>query len=121
MRASAELRIVKLVRHLALRKMVHLLLLLALLAGGQVSATMVMPVPQDGSPTVAAEMPEMNCKACTATDAASGPCDILCVALTAIIPGGPDLADAGSHQDWAWQPRSGHTHSISPDTSPPRA
>jgi hypothetical protein len=100
---------------------IHLLLLLVLFTGGQVSAAMVMPMPQSGSPAVATQMPDMNCKACGATNPASGPCDVLCAALAAIIPGTPDLAEVGSRQDWTWQPRSGHAHSISPDTSPPRA
>lgn len=100
--------------------MIHLLLLLALLAGGQVSAAMTMPMPQGDTPA-AAETSDTHCKACTAADPASGPCEMLCVALPGVLPGAMDLAEAGSRADWTWPPRSGPTHAISPEPSPPRA
>jgi hypothetical protein len=100
------------------RKLVALLVLLALIASGDRFA-MVMAMEQSGTQMTDMQKPDMSCKACGAMMAAA-PCDALCAALPAIDAAFIDLSDVGVRERWAAHSESGATHFISPDTSPPR-
>jgi hypothetical protein len=102
-----------------IRKLAHPLLLLVLIAGGQVSIVMAAPMLAGGE-TAAKQMP-MACDTCDAMDMTAGPCDAACIALAAIETPAVDIATIGSRQTWILQPRSGPTQSVPPDTSPPRS
>jgi hypothetical protein len=100
-------------RNLA-RRLLALLLLLALIAGGQ--GTMTMSVDMG-----AMQMGDMDqgCKACGAPVAA--PCDVVCAALPAIDVAAFSVDELGRHERWSNRAESGAGVFIRPDTSPPRA
>ena len=101
------------------RKLVHLLLLLALIAGGQASALMAAPM-MTGNEQAGQQMP-VDCKACGKMDMTAGPCDAACIALPAIEAPTVAIAGTTSRHAWSLQADFGPTHLIRPDTSPPRS
>jgi hypothetical protein len=101
------------------RKLVALLVLLALIAGGDRFA-MAATMEQGGSQMTDMQKPGMSCKACGATMAAA-PCDAVCAALPAVDAALIVLPGAGFGERWTTRSESGATCSIRPDTSPPRA
>lgn len=120
LRAQPAVRIVHFVRRVTLRTLISLLLLLALFAGGRISAVMAMPMASGSSLAADAQMPDANCKACGAGTMATALCDALCAALPAIDATVAELGVVGSHGPWILRAESGPTHFIGPDTSPPR-
>ncbi|HET6157225.1 MAG TPA: hypothetical protein VFE34_02680 [Dongiaceae bacterium] len=101
-----------------MRNLTCLLILLALAAGGQVP--FVASLPTDSAERSAyAQMPDMGCKACGG-DVTRATCEIQCVALPAIEAGRIDLDETPTRVAWVMRSESGRTHSIAPDTSPPR-
>lgn len=115
------MRIVGIVlRHLA-RRLLALLLLLALTAGGQSSGAMAMSMEamsMDMGKMQTGDM-DQGCKACDAPIAA--PCDILCAALPALDVAAFRVEAPGLQERWSNRSESGVGVFIKPDTSPPRA
>ena len=110
------MRIVGIVlRHLA-RRLLALLLLLALIAGGQSSGAMAMNM--DMAKMQMSDM-DQGCKACGAPIAA--PCDIACAALPALDVAAFRVEAPGLQERWSNCSESGISIIIRPDTSPPRA
>jgi hypothetical protein len=101
-------------RHFA-RWLLAFLLLLALLVSEQSSGAMSADMANMQMSDV-----DQSCKACGGTMAAA-PCDAACVALLAIAAAIVALPDDGGHECWSTRSESTASHSISPDTSPPRA
>lgn len=103
------------------RKLVGLLLLLALVAGGDRFAAATMIMEQGGGAHMAdMQKPDMSCKACGGTMAAA-PCDAVCAALPAIDVALAGLSASGFDEGWMTRSDAGPTFSIRPETSPPRA
>jgi hypothetical protein len=113
LRWAASTRIVKIVLHHLARRLLALLLLLALIAGGQ--STMAMSMDMD-----AMQMSDMDqgCKACGAPVAA--PCDIVCTAHPALDVADFRVDEPSVHEHWASRSESGASVFIRPDISPPR-
>ena len=101
------------------RKLVALLILLALIAGGDRFAV-AMTMEQRDAPMSDMQKPDMGCKACGATTAAA-PCDAACVALPAIAAAIDGVPDARGHERWLTRSELIASLSVKPDTSPPRA
>jgi hypothetical protein len=102
-------------RHFA-RRLLALLLLLALIAGGESSGAMAMSM--DMGEMQMGDM-DQGCKACGASIAA--PCDIVCAALPALDVAAFCVDAPGLHERWSNRSESGIGIFIRPDTSPPRA
>jgi hypothetical protein len=100
------------------RKLIALLLLLALIAGGGRFAAMAMDM--DGAQMTHMQKPDMSCKACGGAMMAAS-CDAACTALPAIDVAVLGLSDVRIYDHWMTRSDSGATCSIRPDTSPPRA
>lgn len=110
------MRIVGIVlRHLA-RRLLALLLLLALITGGQSSGAMAMSMDMGQMQT--SDM-DQGCEACGASIAA--PCDIVCAALPALDVAAFSVDALSLHERWSNRSESGVGVFIRPDTSPPRA
>jgi hypothetical protein len=108
------MRIVGIVlRHLA-KRLLALLLMLALIAGGE--STMAMGMDMEGM-----QMSDMDqsCKACGAPIAS--PCDVVCVALPALDVADFRVDELSMHERWVSRSESGAGVFVRPDTSPPRA
>jgi hypothetical protein len=106
-------------RHLA-RRLLALLLLLALIAGGQSSGVMAMSMDamsMDMGKMQTGDM-DQGCKACGAPIAA--PCDIVCAALPALDVAAFRVEAPGLQERWSNRSESGISIFIRPDTSPPR-
>lgn len=101
--------------------LVHLLLLLSLLVGGQISATMPLSLAQDGAQAATAQGPQMDCPACGGANFAAGACNDLCPVSPTVAAAAVDLAAAGSPARWSLPVESGMSRSVRPDASPPRA
>jgi hypothetical protein len=106
-------RIVGIVRR-HLTQLLALLLLLALIAGGE--STMAMSM--DMADMQMSDM-DQGCKGCGAPTAA--PCDVVCVALPALDVAVFRINELSVHERWATRSESGAGVFIRPDTSPPRA
>lgn len=110
------MRIVGIVlRHLA-RRLLALLLLLALIAGGPNPGAMAMSMDMGNMQT--GDM-DQGCKACDAPIAA--PCDVVCAALPAIDVATFSIDELTLHERWGNRAECGASVFIRPDTSPPRA
>jgi hypothetical protein len=99
-------------------KLVSVLLLLALIAGGDRFAAMAMDM--DGMQMSDMQKPDMNCQACDGMMADTS-CDAVCAALPAIDGNLIALAHIPAHGCWMMHADSGTACSVRPDTSPPRA
>jgi len=115
------MRIVGFVQASVARKLVSLLLLLALIVGGERFASMAMPMIAASPHAIDMQQPDMSCKACGTSRMATAPCDASCMALPAIDTAAVDTSGTGSHRHWMLRPETGPSLLISPDTSPPRA
>jgi hypothetical protein len=102
------------------RKLIPLLLLLALVAGGNHFAAATTIMEQSGAHMADMQKPDMSCKACGGAMSAA-PCDAVCAALPAIEVALVGLSALGFHEGWMMRSEAGATFSIRPDTSPPRA
>lgn len=102
-------------RHLA-RRMLALLLLLALMAGGQNPSAMAMSM--DMGKMQMGDL-DQGCKACGAPIAA--PCDTICATLPAIDVAAFNVDEPSLQERWSNRSESGISVFIRPDTSPPRA
>ena len=118
LRFTTALRIVDLVQRSLAAKLIAVLVLLALVAGGHRFAAMTMSM--DAMQMSDMQNPDMNCQACdgTMTDT---PCDAVCMALPAIDGELVALANIRAHERWMMHADSGAASSVRPDTSPPRA
>lgn len=103
------------------RRLISLLLLAALFAGGESFASTAMPMDVGGAHMADIQKSGMDCKACGAANMATAPCDAMCAALPAIDPLVIGDSISGVRERWAIQPEIGRSHLITPDTSPPRA
>jgi hypothetical protein len=121
LRIAVPVRIVRFVLRLTAKKLLSLLLLMALIAGGEGFASMAMPMPAGGPQMANMQKADVSCKACGGATMPASPCDTLCAALPAIDAAIPAPSGAGSHERWIVRSDDGATHFISPDTSPPRA
>jgi hypothetical protein len=119
LRIHASVRIVGFVQRSLARKLVALLILLALIAGGDRFA-MAMTMEQRDAPMSDMQKPDMSCKACGAT-MAGAPCDAACSALPAIAAAIDGVPDARGHERWPTRSESIASLSVKPNTSPPRA
>jgi hypothetical protein len=108
------------VLRLTARKLLSLLLLVALIAGGEGFASMAMPMPAGGQQMAGMQQPDMSCKACGGTTMPASPCDALCAALPAIDAVVAAPSSVGLHERWIVRADVGATHFVTPDTSPPR-
>lgn len=103
------------------KRLLALLLLLALIAGGQSPGAMAMSMDAMSMDTGKMQTGDMDqgCKACDAPVAA--PCDIVCAAPPALDVAAFRVGAPGLHERWSNRSRSGISIAIRPDTSPPRA
>ncbi|WP_162917587.1 hypothetical protein [Dongia deserti] len=102
------------------KQLIALLLLLALVAGGDRFAVMTMSSGMDGMHMSDIQKPDTSCKACGGMTA-DMPCDAVCAALPAIDASPVGLADVRVHDHWMTRSEPSADYSIRPDTSPPRA
>lgn len=107
------MRIVEIVRRHLTRQLLALILLLALIAGGQNNMAMSM----DMAGMRMSDM-DQDCKACGAPIAES--CDVVCAALPALGVAVFHVIELGVHERWVSRSESGASVFIRPDTSPPR-
>lgn len=108
------------------KRLLALLLLLALIAGGQSPSAMAMSMDAMSMDAMSMDTGKMQtgdmdqgCKACDAPVAA--PCDIVCAAPPALDVAAFRVGAPGLHERWSNRSRSGISIAIRPDTSPPRA
>jgi hypothetical protein len=117
----AAVSIVGAVQRTLVRKLIALLVLLTLVAGGGRFAAMAMTMDERGAAHMAdMQTPDTDCKSCGGVMAAA-PCDAVCTALPAIEAAIIGLSDMGFHERWLARSDAGATCSVRPDTSPPRA
>jgi hypothetical protein len=112
--------IVRYVQRWTARKLISLLLLAALFAGGESLASMAMPMDAGGMHMASMQKPDMDCKACGAAGMAAALCDTMCAALAAIDPLAVNGPESGLRARWVLQPEIGRSRLTTPDTSPPR-
>lgn len=115
---AASVRIVGIVQRPLARQLFALLLLLALVAGGDRFAAIGMDM--GGVQMSDMQQSDQDCKACGGT-MSTAPCDVVCGALPAIDIAMVGLPSPGAHERWTARSESGAGFSIRPDTSPPRA
>ena len=108
------MRIVGTVSRTLARRLLALLLLLALIAGGQGTMAMSMDLAGMGTGDM-----DQGCKACGAPVAA--PCDVVCAALPALDVTAFLVDELSVHERWLTRSESGGGVFIRPDPSPPRA
>jgi hypothetical protein len=118
LRIHVVVRIVDRVQRSLARKLIALLLLLALVAGEDHFAAMAMDM--DDAHMSDMQKPDMSCKGCDRAMTAA-PCDAVCAALPAIETASLELPASGFHERWMMRSDASATFSIKPDTSPPRA
>jgi hypothetical protein len=115
---ARPLRIVGLVQRSLATKLIAVLLLLALIAGGDRFAAMAMDM--DGMQMSDMQKPDMNCQSCDGMMADTS-CDAVCTALPAIDSTLSALTNRRVHERWMMHADSGAATSVRPDTTPPRA
>jgi hypothetical protein len=98
-------------------KLIAVLLLLALIAGGDRFAAMTMDM--DGMQMSDMQKPDMTCQSCDGMMAEMS-CDAVCTALPAIDGTLFALTNRRAHERWMMRADSGTAASVKPDTSPPR-
>ncbi|HEV8392412.1 MAG TPA: hypothetical protein VGQ35_21335 [Dongiaceae bacterium] len=103
------------------RKLISLLLLAVLIAGGESLASMPTPLSAGSPPAMDMQKSDMSCKACGLSKMAAVSCDAQCAAVPAIATAVIDLSRMGSHEPWIIRSDGGATLSIGPDPAPPRA
>jgi hypothetical protein len=101
--------------------MIALLLLLALVAGGdRFAMPMSMGMGMGGMQMSDMQNPDAPCKSCDGMKAAMT-CDAMCVALPAIAVSSLALSGVRVSEDWTTRSDAATDSSIAPDPSPPRA
>jgi hypothetical protein len=105
----------------ALARLGRLLLILALLVAGHMSAA-PMPAANPASPMtgMAGDSNGDPCKGCAPAQQAVIDCSAMCVPLVAVVQPAPAASRIAHGSSWTWSDDPVVSSGIEPDTGPPR-